>query len=260
MKLVIKLGGAALDDRDLVHKFASTIASIAQNGHQVAVIHGGGAALTRTLHDLGHESQFINGLRVTDSETRDVALMVLAGRINKQLVATIGASGQPAIGLCGGDFGMFRAAKKRTQQDLGFVGEITVVDAEWLNKIWNSGAVPVISSIALGADGEYYNVNADEMAAACAVGCNAHALVFLTDVPGVKDPDGVVIRWLKLSNIADMVKQSTVTGGMLPKLEACTKALRRGVSRVRILPAAEVEVLPGFFTARIDSGTEVIVQ
>jgi acetylglutamate kinase len=132
------------------------------------------------------------------------------------------------------------------------------VDAKWITRFWDAGVVPVVSSLALGFDGEYYNVNADQMASAFAVACDADALVYLTDVAGVKDADGTVLRWLDVQNIADMVEQATVSGGMLPKLEACTSALKKGVTRVRILPAARAEVLPGFFTHPIDCGTEVI--
>jgi len=259
MKLVVKIGGAALDNKELVKKFAAAIPGLCQEGHQVVVVHGGGAALSRTLKQLGCETSFVNGLRVTDSQTRDVAIMVLAGQLNKQLVASIGAAGQPAIGLCGGDLGMFRAAKKQSP-DLGFVGEIRSVNTDAIQRLWAGGIVPVISSLALGFDGEYYNVNADQMASACAVACGAHALIYLTDVPGVKDADGTVIRWLDVKAIAQMVEKATVSGGMLPKLDACTSALKKGVTRVRILPASSAEVLPGFFTHPIECGTEVIAS
>ncbi len=257
MKLVVKIGGAALDDRGLVSKFATTIPSLCREGHKLVIVHGGGAALSRTLKQLGCETKFINGLRVTDSKTRDVAMMVLAGQLNKQLVAAIGDAGQPAIGICGGDLRIFRARRKK-QPDLGYVGEVSAVDFQWIERLWSTGVVPVVASLALGFDGEYYNVNADQMAAACAVACGADALVYLTDVAGVKDAEGSIIRWLDIREIEEMVQQATVSGGMLPKLEACSRALKRGVTRVRILPATRAEVLPGFFTHPIDCGTEVI--
>src|SRR6185437_12324667 len=168
LRVVVKIGGAALDDKELVRKCARAIVQLAEgNHHQVAVVHGGGAALTRTLHQLGKESSFINGLRVTDSETRDVALMVLAGKVNKALVAELAALGKPAIGMCGADGLSFRARKKKTDGcDLGFVGEICSADPRWIEAIWNAGGIPVISSVALGTDGQYYNVNADQTAAA----------------------------------------------------------------------------------------------
>jgi acetylglutamate kinase len=255
----VKIGGAALDDKALVKKCARAIADLANEGHKVAVVHGGGAALTRTLAQLGKESQFINGLRVTDMETRDVAVMVLAGRVNKQLVASISAEGQAAIGLCGGDGHAFTARKKQSNgTDLGFVGEISNVDARWIRAIWDNGGIPVMSSIALGSDGEYYNVNADQMASACAIACRADTLIFLTDVPGVKDAAGAVMPWLTVKQMPALIADSVVGGGMLPKLEACTNALKRGVGRVRILPAVQAQVLPQFYFQKLEYGTEVI--
>ena len=259
MKYVIKLGGAALEDAAILHLCGSAVADLVRDGHQVAVVHGGGVQLTRTLAQMGKTSEFIGGLRVTDAETRDAALMVLAGRVNKSLVASLGAHGQQAIGLAGGDGHVFRARKKKTVPDLGFVGEIAATDPRWLDAIWKLGAVPVISSIALGFDGEYYNVNADEMAAACAICTEADALVFLTDVPGVKGADGNVMRWLSLAQIPALESASVVSGGMLPKLAACRQALLHGVKRVRILPAGAAASLPDLISSRVNDGTEVMV-
>jgi len=185
MKIVVKLGGATLEDAALLQRAALAIKQLAQE-HQVAVVHGGGTALTRMLAQVGKESRFVDGLRVTDAETRDFAVMVLAGHMNKKLVAALGTIGQSAVGMCGGDGQAFRARKKKTNgHDLGFVGEISAVDPRWIQTIWQQGCVPVISSVALGSDGQYYNVNADQMASACAVACHANALIFLTDVSGV---------------------------------------------------------------------------
>jgi acetylglutamate kinase len=259
MKIVVKLGGATLEDSALLTRAVLAVKQLASE-HQVAVVHGGGIALTRMLAQMGKQSEFIDGLRVTDAETRDFAVMVLAGHMNKKLVAALGNVGQSAMGLCGGDGQAFRARKKMTNgQDLGFVGEISSVNPRWIETIWQQGCVPVISSMALGIDGQYYNINADQMASACAVACHANALIFLTDVSGVKDADGLVIRWLDLSMAAALTQKSVIVGGMLPKLQACKDALLHGVNRVRILPAAEVEALPEFYFAKIDSGTEVLV-
>jgi len=259
MKYVIKLGGAGLENPTLLQGCVRAIADLVQDGNQVAVVHGGGIQLTKTLAQLGKRSEFIQGLRVTDAETRDVALMVLAGRVNKGLVAALGAVGQPAFGVSGGDGLMFRARKKRTEPDLGFVGEITASDPRWIEAIWQLHGVPVISSMALGFDGEYYNINADEMAAACATACKADALVFLTDVPGVRGASGEVMRWLSIDQIAEMAKSAVISGGMLPKLSACREALLHGVKRVRILPAEAAKVLPDLCTSRVAEGTEVMV-
>lgn len=260
MKVVVKIGGAALENKLTLHNCAHAVVNLAQGGHHVCVVHGGGSALTRTLQLLGKQSNFVNGLRVTDAETRDVALMVLAGIVNKSFVAAIGAAGQPAVGLCGGDGLAFRARKKHTNGcDLGYVGEIVFADARWINAIWAQAGIPVLASVALGTDGEYYNVNADQMAAVCAVACHANALIFLTDVPGVKDADGSVMHWLPLKQVPGLVRDSVIDGGMLPKLEACGHALQHGVGRVRILPAEQAHLLPQFYFAKLDCGTEVLV-
>jgi len=259
MKYVIKLGGAGLENPTLLQGCVRAIANLVQDGNHVAVVHGGGIQLTKTLAQLGKKSEFIDGLRVTDAETRDAALMVFAGRVNKSLVAAFGSVGQPAVGLSGGDGLMFRARKKRTTPDLGFVGEIAASDPRWIEAIWQLQGVPVICSMALGFDGEYYNINADEMAAACATACRADALVFLTDVPGVRSANGEVMRWLSIDQIAEMAKTAVISGGMLPKLSAAREALLRGVKRVRILPAEAAGVLPDLCTSRVAEGTEVMV-
>ena len=260
MKVVVKIGGAALENKTTLADCARAVVELAQSGHRVAVVHGGGSALTRTLQMLGKQSTFVNGLRVTDAETRDVALMVLSGLVNRNLVAALGSSGHAAIGLCGGDGLAFRARKKKTPDcDLGYVGEIISADPRWIEAIWSQTAIPVIASLALGTDGEYYNINADQMASACAIACSANALIFLTDVPGVKGADGAVMQWLHLPEVPNLVRDSVIAGGMLPKLEACEHALHHGVGRVRILPAQEAYQLPQFGFTKLASGTEVLV-
>lgn len=264
MKYVVKLGGAGLETPSLLDGSMRAIAELARDGHQVVVVHGGGVQLTNTLKALGKQSEFVDGLRVTDAETRDVALMVLAGKVNKRLVAALGSLGQPAVGLSGADGLLFRARKKHSgfesgAFDLGYVGEIVSSDPRWIEAVWHLSGVPVVCSMALGFDGEYYNINADEMAAACAIACRADALVFLTDVPGVKGADGQVLRWLSIDQIAEMAKNSFIFGGMLPKLSACREALLNGVKRVRILPADAAVCLPDLCSSRVAHGTEVMV-
>jgi acetylglutamate kinase len=259
VKYVVKLGGAGLENPWLLEGCVRAIAELVRDGNRVVVVHGGGVQLTKTLYALGKQSEFLAGLRVTDAETRDIALMVLAGKVNKSLVAAFGVLGQPAVGLSGGDGLLFRARRKRTAPDLGFVGEIASSDPRWIEAIWQLNGVPVISSMALGFDGEYYNVNADEMAAACATACHADALVFLTDVPGVKGSNGEVLRWLSIDQIAEMAKSAIITGGMLPKVGACREALLNGVKRVRILPAEAAASLPDLCSSRVAHGTEVMV-
>ena len=258
MKVVVKIGGAALENASTLQKCAAAVAELAKAGNRVAVVHGGGAAFTRVLKLMGKQTQFVSGLRVTDAETRDVALMVLGGMVNKKFVAALASIGCAAVGLCGGDGMMFRAQKKYVAgQDLGFVGEIAAADPKWLEVVWSAGGIPVISPVALGYDGEYYNVNADTMAAACATACGADALIFLTDVAGVKNAQGVVIPWLNTAEVPALIADSVIAGGMLPKLEACSRALSQGVKRVRILPAEQVEYLPQFQAGNLSYGTEV---
>ena len=150
-------------------------------------------------------------------------MMVLAGQLNKQLVAAIGAAGQPAIGICGGDLAHVSRREETISRTWAMSARFAPSMPSGSSACGMRAWCPVVSSLALGFDGEYYNVNADQMASACAVACGAHALIYLTDVPGVKDADGSVIRWLDVSAIAQMVAQATVSGGMLPKLEACTR-------------------------------------
>ncbi len=258
MIVVVKIGGRAIEDAALRRKCAKAVAELAEDGHCVAVVHGGGSALTRLLEQFGKKAEFVDGLRVTDAETRDAALMVLAGVVNKSMVAAIQAAGMPAIGFCGGDGMTFRARKKVVHgRDLGFVGEICFAEPCWIEALWAQGGIPVMASMALGADGEYYNVNADEMAASCAVACHANTLIFLTDVPGVKNATGAVMPWLSTSEVTGLTSAAIVSGGMLPKLRSCTLALKQGVGRVRILPASEADLLPKFYLEKLACGTEV---
>ncbi len=264
MRVVVKIGGAALEDVASRQRCAAGIAQLAQAGHTVAIVHGGGARLTKVLAQIGKQSTFVSGLRITDAETRDAALMVLAGLVNKQLVQAIHREGSRAVGLCGGDGGSFIARKWSPEgpapgTDLGFVGEIIRTDTRWLDAIWRTGAVPVISSMALGTDGEYYNINADAMASACAVACNVEALLFLTDVPGVRGADGAVMSTFSLRNLSALVESGVISGGMLPKLRACADALRGSVKQVCIAPAEQVASIADWITNRTSYGTEVVL-
>ncbi len=259
MKIVIKIGGALLEDPALVERWADCVSQLAASGHEVTAVHGGGAALTRTLERMGKKSQFVNGLRVTDSETRDAALMVLAGLTNKKLVASLGKRGTRAVGLCGADGLSFRARKRATTNgDLGFVGDISSVDFRWLAGVRALPAIPVIASIALGEDGEFYNVNADEMASACATACGAALLAFITDVPGVWNSDRQVIPRLTSAEVVELTQSGAIKGGMLPKLEACQRALRGGVRSVYILPGSALDELSRLGHVDISAGTELV--
>ena len=169
MRIVVKLAGALLDDPQAVQNLARQIAQLAQQGHELLAVHGGGKIFTSTLKRMGIESRFVNGLRVTDRETRDVAVMVLGGLLNKRVAGAISAAGQPALGLCASDASCFLAEPMVLSAgagSLGFVGYLTGVNVEFLEALWRAGVMPVSSCLGLGADGEIYNINADHMAAA----------------------------------------------------------------------------------------------
>jgi len=183
--------------------------------------------------------------------------------VNKQLVQAVHREGTRAVGLCGGDGGTFLARKWTPEgsaagTDLGYVGEICRTDTGWLEAIWAGGAVPILSSIALGTDGDYYNVNADAMASACSVACRADYLFFLTDVAGVRGADGVTMKQLSLLDLPELIASGVISGGMLPKLRACAQALHGGVKRVQILPAVQASQAQEIFSNLEGLGTEVV--
>jgi len=237
MRYVVKLAGALLDDAACIESIAAQIVQLTRQGHQLLVIHGGGKIFTRTLSRMGIASQFVNGLRVTDAETRDVAVMVFAGLLNNRLAAAVNRAGCSAVGVTASDAGCFRAEPFQHNEvagGLGFVGYITGVNLPFLESLWQAGVVPVASCLGQGSDGEIYNINADHMAAACAEFIAADRLIYLTDVAGVLDGERVV-RALKGTDIEQMILQHKVSGGMVLKLEAAKRALGAGVGEVRIV-------------------------
>jgi acetylglutamate kinase len=237
MRMVVKIAGALLDDADAVRSLAQQIAQLTRQGHELLVIHGGGKIFTATLKRMGIESRFINGLRVTDRETRDVAVMVMGGLLNKRVSGAISAAGQPAVGLCASDASCFLAEPMMHEEvigALGFVGYLTGVNVELLETLWHAGMVPVASCLGLGSDGELYNINADHMAAACAEYIHADRLIYMTDVAGVLD-GRKVLKAVSCEEIEDLIRQHKVSGGMVLKLEACKRALSAGVQQVRIV-------------------------
>jgi acetylglutamate kinase len=237
MRMVVKLAGALLDDPQVLQNLARQIAQLAQQGHELLVVHGGGKIFTSTLKRMGIESRFVNGLRITDRETRDVAVMVLGGLLNKRVAGAICAAGQPAVGLCASDASCFLAepmVQGEGAGSLGFVGYLTGVNVEFLESLWRAGVMPVASCLGLGADGEIYNINADHMAAACAEYVHASRLIYLTDVAGVLDGPKVM-QAISCAEIEELIRQNKVTGGMVLKLEACKRALSAGVQQVCIV-------------------------
>lgn len=237
MKIVIKFAGALLEEPQLVNDLARHVAKLAERGHQILVVHGGGHLFTATLARLGIQSKFVGGLRVTDRETRDVAVMVFAGLLNKRLAAAISAAGHPAIGLSAADANCFTAAPlvhNDKEGGLGFVGYLTGVNHSLLESLWREELLPVAPCLGLAADGELYNINADHMAAACAEFISADHLVYLTDVAGVLDGDKVLSA-ISTEQINRLIDSRVVSGGMVLKLEAAKRALEGGVGQVRIV-------------------------
>ncbi len=237
MRIVIKFAGALLEDGSLVAGLASHVAKLAQHGHEILVVHGGGRLFTATLKRLGIESKFVSGLRVTDRETRDAAVMVFAGLLNKKLAAAVTAQGYPAIGISAADANFFTAAPlvhNDIEGSLGFVGYLTGVNTPALESLWREKLLPVAACLGLGPDGELYNINADHMAAACAEFIGADHLVYLTDVAGVLDGDKVLSA-ISCEQINRLIESRVVSGGMILKLEAAKRALEGGVSQVRIV-------------------------
>ncbi len=235
--MVVKLAGALLDDAACVESIAQQVVTLSEQGHELLVIHGGGKIFTATLGRMGIQSQFVNGLRVTDAETRDVAVMVLGGLLNKRLAGAVTRAGRPALGLAGADAACFHAEPFQHNEvagGLGFVGYITGVNLPFLESLWRQGVVPVAACLGLGSGNQIYNINADQMAAACAEFIRADRLIFLTDVPGVLDGQKV-LKAVNGVEIENLILSHKVSGGMVLKLEACKRALGAGVSEVRIV-------------------------
>jgi acetylglutamate kinase len=244
--VVIKYGGHAMGDRAAAEDFAEDIVLLEQSGIKPIVVHGGGPQIGRMLQKLGIQSEFKVGLRVTDAATVEIVEMVLAGSINKQIVGWIGAEGGKAIGLCGKDGNMVTARKvTRTVADpdsnienivdLGFVGEPETVSREVLDSVLKAELIPVLAPIAVGRDGQTYNVNADTFAGAIAGAMRAKRLLLLTDVAGVLDKNRNLIPEMTIEDCRRLIADGTITDGMIPKIETCIYAIEQGVEAVVIL-------------------------
>ena len=245
MRIVIKFAGALLEDDAMVRGLAGQVAALAREGHEILVVHGGGRLFTATLKRMAIESKFIGGLRVTDRETRDVAVMVFAGLLNKKLAAAISAEGQPAVGVSAADAQCFVAepmVHNEVQGSLGFVGYLTGLNAQFIESLWREGLLPVTPCLGIGSDNELYNINADHMAAACAEYLGADQLIYLTDVAGVLDGEKVLAA-ITCEEIERLVQSRVVSGGMVLKLEAAKRAIEGGVRQVRIVGGTLPEAL-----------------
>lgn len=238
--IVVKYGGNAMVSETLRRAVLSDIVLLHQLGIQVVVVHGGGPEISDMLGRVGKKGEFVNGLRYTDPETMEIVQQVLCGKVNKDLVSLIDKYGGKAMGLCGMDGRMIEAVKKSGDGfDYGLVGEITGVNTAPIIDVLEAGYIPVISTVAAGADGEKcYNINADTAAAQVAATLKAEKLIILTDVLGllrdVNDPDTLISK-CRVSEVPVLVKEGVIKGGMIPKIQCCVEAVRRGVRRVHIL-------------------------
>ncbi len=244
--VVVKYGGHAMGDPELSKAFARDITLLETSGVRPVVVHGGGPQIGEMLDQLGIKSEFHGGLRVTDKRTVEVVEMVLAGSINKEIVMAINAEGGKAVGLSGKDGNMVFAEKVTRKEkdpgsniekviDLGFVGEPKRVNRAVIDMVLGAELIPVIAPVAPGDDGNTYNINADTFAGAIAGALGATRLLFLTDVPGVLDKKGKLIKELTVKQVGKLIADGTITGGMIPKVETCIEALARGVEGVVIL-------------------------
>ena len=257
MKLLVKLGGTLLDSAESRDALARQIAAAANAGHEITVVHGGGKQMTRYLTERGIESTFVGGLRVTTPETVDAVLKVFAGTVNHELVASLNRAGALAVGLSGID--SFLVEAEQMDPALGAVGRVTRSNPALLHLLTANGYVPVVACVAGDRQGHVYNVNADQMAVACAAAFGARQLIFLTDVEGVFDGAKQVRPLLTAAASRQLIADGIATGGMQAKLEAALSALAAGVEQVRIAPGARDGVL-GRILAGEELGTRMVTS
>ncbi len=234
--VVIKYGGNAMVNEDIKRSVMGDVTLLRLIGIRVVLVHGGGPEISALLKRIGKQSEFVDGLRVTDAETADVVQMVLAGKVNKSLVSLLQSLGGRAIGLCGLDGGMIEA--KQLDERLGYVGEITRVDPQPVLDVLEKGYIPVVSTVARGRDGETFNINADTAAARIAAALKAECLISMTDIAGVlrdKDDPRSIIPYIGVSEAPQLMREGVISGGMIPKIECCIEAIRRGVKKVFVL-------------------------
>ena len=234
--VVVKYGGNAMINEDLKEAVMGDIVLLSLIGVKVVLVHGGGPEITEMLTKVGKKSEFVNGLRVTDKETVDIVQMVLAGKVNKNLVNLLQNKGGKAIGLCGMDGHMIKA--KKTDERLGYVGEVTDVNVDPVLDVLEKGYIPVVSTIGCDDEGNVYNINADTVAARLAGELKAESLISMTDIVGLlrdKDDPTTLIPKVYVSDVMKLVRDGVISGGMIPKVNCCIEAIRRGVKKVFII-------------------------
>jgi acetylglutamate kinase len=264
---VIKYGGHAMSDEALKESFALDVVLLKSLGINTVIVHGGGPQINDTLKRYGIVSEFVRGMRVTDSETMQVVEMVLAGQVNKEVVGYLNQHGGRAVGLTGRD-GTLLLAKKMLQEvkgddgtvellDIGFVGDVVKVNTDLINALENGRYIPVIAPVGVGIDGQSYNINADLVAGRVAAALNAEKLILLTDINGVKDNNGTLLESLSVAELHRLIEEEAITGGMIPKVVCCADALKDGVKKAHIIDGRVPHaVLLEIFTD-IGIGTEI---
>lgn len=236
--VVVKYGGNAMINEDLKSAVMSDLVLMQLVGVNVVLVHGGGPEINAMLKAVGKESKFENGMRVTDKETMDIVQMVLSGKVNKSLVQLLEKHGGKAMGLCGLDGRMLMAEKLISSVDLGYVGEITEVNAEPMNNAISHGYIPIVATVAGGYDGNVYNINADLAAAQIAAKLGAKKLILMTDIRGLLrdiDDENSLISVVNVSEVPMLKREGIISGGMIPKVDCCVEAVRNGVSRAHII-------------------------
>jgi acetylglutamate kinase len=267
-RMVIKYGGAAMAQKDLT-SFVQDVVLLKFVGILPVVVHGGGPQIGQLLKRLSKESRFVEGMRVTDPETMEVVEMVLAGRINKDIVNLIQQCGGRAVGLCGKDGGLIRSRKLwlrsddgqiRRDVDLGLVGEVEMVQPDVIDALQQSGFIPVVAPVGVGEDGQTYNINADLVAGKVAGALRAEKFILLTDVEGILNQENELISSVDAQQVRRLMADRVISGGMLPKVQCCIEALEAGVTKVHIIDGrVEHAILLEMFTDK-GIGTQIVCQ
>ena len=232
--VVVKYGGNAMVNEDLKAAVMSDIVLMQLVGIHVVLVHGGGPEISAMLKKIGKESRFVNGMRYTDEETVDIVQMVLAGKVNKDLVQLLERNNGRAVGLCGLDGGMIKVQKLQAEEDLGFVGDITHVNTSVITDVTEAGYVPVIATVGADENGTAYNINADVAASRIAAALGAEKLILMTDIRGLLREE-TLIPQVNVSDVPRLKKEGIISGGMIPKIDCCVEAVRRGVPRAHII-------------------------
>jgi acetylglutamate kinase len=253
-RILIKLGGTLLDSPESLHRLAQEITAAASPDRAITVVHGGGKQMTRFLEERGVESRFVNGLRVTTPDIIDAVVKVFKGSVNASLVTALRAAGSRPVGISGLDGGLVDA--EILNSDLGQVGKPVASDSQLLETLTAAGFLPIVACVAGDRLGQIFNVNADQMAVACAASFRANFLLFLTDVDGVKGPDGSILSEITITEVSRLVAEKVATGGMQAKLEAACDALTKGVGEVWIAPGARPGVIHSLLS-RFGTGTKI---